>query len=95
MAATGKSSSSFFQSDDGQIIMKSLNWEELISQQTNGDIRKHIAYAIERGGQGVSPESVKDLKTYMTVMSVQKMKTTIEVEVTRDGKKVKLKVDLE
>jgi hypothetical protein len=44
---------------------------------------------------GLAGKPVKDLKTYMTVMAVQKPKTTIDVEVTRDGKKVTLKVPLE
>ena len=35
------------------------------------------------------------LKTYMVIMAEQKPKTTIEVEVTRKDKKVKLKVPLE
>jgi hypothetical protein len=44
---------------------------------------------------GLAGKPVKDLRTYMTIMAVQKPKTTIDVEVTRDGKKVTLKVPLE
>jgi hypothetical protein len=44
---------------------------------------------------GLAGKPVKDLKTYMLVMSNQKMGTTIEVEVERGGKKVKLQVKLE
>jgi S1-C subfamily serine protease len=44
---------------------------------------------------GVAGKPVKDLRTYMTAMSVQKPKTTIKVEVTRDGKKLTFDVNLE
>jgi hypothetical protein len=44
---------------------------------------------------GLAGKPVKDLKTYMAIMAVQKPKTTIDVEVTRDGKKKALKVELE
>jgi hypothetical protein len=44
---------------------------------------------------GVAGKEVKDLRTYMVAMSAQKKGTTIEVEVLRGGKKVKLKVKLE
>jgi hypothetical protein len=43
----------------------------------------------------VAGKAVKDIRTYMTAMSVQKAKTTIAVKVKRDGKEVTLKVTLE
>jgi hypothetical protein len=44
---------------------------------------------------GLAGKPVKDLRTYMLVMSTQKKGDTIEVEVQRKGKKVKLKAKLE
>ena len=44
---------------------------------------------------GLAGKPIKDLKTYMQVMSGQKKGKTIEVEVLRKGKKVKLEVKLE
>jgi hypothetical protein len=56
----------------------------------------------ERGGVkngdvivGLAGKPVKDLQTYMVVMKTQKRGNSIEVEVVRQGKKVKLQVKLE
>jgi hypothetical protein len=44
---------------------------------------------------GLAGKPIKDLQTYMVVMKTQKRGSTIEVEVVRGGKKVKLQVKLE